>query len=699
VTSAQKLNLLRTKLNNKPNYQMYMIDISLPINDNVLLFLVLLVIILIAPILFRPIKFPGVVGIIIAGVVVGPNGLNIVAMSSAIELLGAVGLLYIMLLAGLDINLLDFKKNKDKSIIFGLITFAIPQFVGTFLFRWLGFSWTASVLIASMFASHTLVGYPVITKLGIVRNRAVLTTVGGTIIADTLALLVLAVVARSVNGALDFNFWFTLSILSTIYFLAVVYLLPVLGRLFFRWVDDGIVQFHFVLAVAFLCSFLARMIGIEPIVGAFLAGLVLNRMIPATSQLMNRVQFVGNSFFIPFFLLYIGMIVDIEVLLKSPASWIIMGTMLATNVGTKFISSKITQRIFKFSQAEGMVIFGLTTTEAAATLAATLVGYRLGIIGDEILNGVVLMILVTCIIGPWIVEHFGKKIAFDNAGEKFESSKLPHVLVPLSNPTTAPHLLSMAILLNHHSVDRISALAIITEESKLDDEMDKVDSMLSMASDYAISTGVKLNTLKRIDLNVANGISRAALEEQADLMVIGWNGKITARERVFGSVLDQLLEQSTQSILVCKLEKSIMSNSRIVTYIMSTSIKEPGFYAVLKSLINLAKGMNAPLLITMEPEISEIIKSTMKSEKTNIEVQYYEFSDNGKQINEFSSLLRKNDLLFAFGARRNTMSWMPFADRLPKRLASNFNEYNFIIAFPGIPYNRHDVFISEFPIN
>lgn len=670
-------------------------EISLPIKDNVLLFLVLLLIILLAPIFSRQIKLPGIVGIIIAGVIVGPNGLNILEMSSAIELLGGIGLLYIMFLAGMDINLLDFKKNKEKSIVFGLITFIIPQVVGTFLFRTMDFSWTASILIASMFASHTLVGYPIITKLGIVRNRAVLTTVGGTILADTLALLVLAVVARSVTGALDFNFWVSLIILSTVYFLAVIYLLPILGRLFFRFVDDGIVQFHFVLAVAFLCSFLARAIGIEPIVGSFLAGLVLNRMVPASSQLMNRVQFVGNSLFIPFFLLYIGMIVDVEVLLKTTASWIIMATMLATNVGTKFISSTITQKIFKFTKAEGMVIFGLTTTEAAATLAATLVGYRLGIIGDEILNGVVMMIMVTCIIGPWIVERFGKKIAYENAGEKFQSTKLPHVLVPLSNPATAHHLLSVALILKNHTIDQISALSVLTEHANLDEEMEKVESMLKNASDYAISAGVKLNTLKRIDINIANGIKRAALEEHADLLIIGWNGKITARERIFGSVLDQLLEQSSQSVLVCKLEKSIMSNSRIISYIPSTAIKEPGFYSLLKSLLNLALGMNAPLVLTIENEISDIIKSTMNSENTNIEIQYYVYSDNVNQLREFSSLLKKNDILFAFGARRKTMSWMPFADKLPKRLASNFNDYNFIIAYPGIPYDKNDLYIEE----
>lgn len=669
-------------------------SISLPISDNVLLFFALLFIILIAPILSRQVKLPGIVGIILAGVIVGPNGLNIIAMTPAIELLGAIGLLYIMFLAGLDINLLDFKRNKNKSLVFGALTFIIPQVFGTFLFRLLGFSWPASVLVASMFASHTLVGYPIITKLGITRNRAVLTTVGGTIFADTLALLVLAVVARSVNGGLDLNFWITLTLLSAVYVFLVVYILPILGRIFFRFVDDDIVQFHFVLGVAFLCSFLARAIGIEPIVGAFLAGLVLNRMVPASSQLMNRVQFVGNSLFIPFFLLYIGMIVDVEILIKSPSSWIIMAIMLTTNMLTKLVSSKITQKIFKFTQAEGWVIFGLSTTEAAATLAATLVGYRLGIIGDEILNGVVLMILVTCIIGPWIVERFGKKIASENAGEKFDSVKLPHLLVPLSNPVTANNLLSVALVLKEQSLNQISVLSVLTDPKKLNDEIGRAEMMFENASNYAISTGVKLNTLKRIDVNIANGIARAALEEHADLLIIGWNGKISTQERIFGGVLDQLLEQSTQSVLVCKIEKSIMSNSRIVVFIPSSSIKEPGFYTVLKTLISLAKGLNCPLHLSMDVETIEIIKSILKDKKHDVETNFHTLSEDENQFNQFSSILKKNDMIIVFGARHNTMSWKPFADKIPKKLAHSFNGYNFIIAYPGIPYDKNEMNFS-----
>jgi Kef-type K+ transport system membrane component KefB len=665
--------------------------LSFPIEDNVFLFFALLFIVLVAPILSKQIKLPGIVGVIIAGVIVGPNGLNIIGMSSAIELLGEIGLLYIMLLAGLEINLLDFKRNKNKSLVFGLLTFTIPQVGGTLLFRLLGFSWPASILIASMFASHTLVGYPIITKLGITRNRAVLTTVGGTIFTDTLALLVLAVIARSVGGVLDLNFWVSMVVLIAIYVAAVVFLLPMLGRWFFRYVDDGIVQFHFVLGMAFLGAFLAGAIGIEPIVGAFLTGLVINRMVPASSQLMNRVQFVGNSLFIPFFLLYIGMIVDVEVLVKNPASWAVMAIMLIVMMLTKLISSNLTQRIFNFSKAEGWVIFGLSTTQAAATLAATLVGYELGIIGEEILNGVVLMILASCIIGPWVVEHFGRKIAFEESNENFETVSIPHVMVPLSNPANVEHLLSLALVLKDHNGTKISALSVITEpEKKINGKVKSIEKLLENAKNYTISTGVELNAVKKTDVNIAHGIARAALDERADLLAIGWNGKMSAQDRIFGTVLDQLLDITSQSILVCKIEKSLMSNARVVFYLPPSSLKEPGIFEVLKTAIGLAKGMSAPLHLLVEIEQFPILKSTFSNRKDDAEIFFHTFSGIHAEEERLDTILRKNDLLVAVGARRKTMSWLPFSDKLPQTIANKYSDWNFIIAYPGIPYEKHE---------
>ncbi len=675
--------------------------INFPIEDNVLLFFTLLFIILIAPMVTKKLKLPGIVGIIIGGALVGPNGLNLISMSPAIQLLGSIGLLYIMFIAGLEINLLDFKRNKEKSIVFGLITFAIPQIVGTLLFLMLGFSWLTSLLVASMFASHTLVGYPIITKLGIVRNRAVLTTVGGTILADTLALLVLAIIARSAVGELNTRFWISLTVLSAIYSFIMIYLLPKLGRLFFKYSDDGFVQFQFVIAVAFLASFLAKVIGIEPIVGAFFAGLVLNRMIPSSSQLMNRVQFIGQSLFIPFFLLYIGMIVDISVLLNSVKSWLVMFAMLSTNVATKAVSAFITRKIFKFTKAEGMIIFGLTTTEAAATLAAALVGYRLKIIGDDILNGVILMILITCILGPMIVEKFGKKIAFENAGSSFNKISLPHMIVSLSNPNTLSNLLSIAIILKGKYVEKISALTIITDKSKLDENIDNADKLLEAAVEYTNSAGITINSLKRIDTNAANGIFRTSLEEQADLLLLGWNGKHTTKEYIFGSVLDQILEHCHQTVLVSKLNCSLLSNTRIMFYVPAFFSNEPAIFNTIKIVMFLAKGMNAPLHVYSDEFLIDLIKDKIKQSKTEIEIRYNILTDIEEDFELFAKNSSENDLIITCSARKNNLSWKQNVDQLPKRIATVLDKNNFIIIYPGFSYNSSDEIeiLNNYPQN
>jgi Kef-type K+ transport system membrane component KefB len=660
--------------------------ITFPISDNVLLFLVLILIIFVAPIISRWIKLPGVVGIILTGVALGPNGLNIISMSAAIELLGSIGLLYIMFIAGLEINIADFKRNKNKSIVFGMLTFLIPQIAGMFIFRALGFSWPASILIASMFASHTLVGYPVITKLGITKNLAVLTTVGGTIITDTLALLILAVVARSVTGELDLNFWISLTLYVSIYFAVVIYFLPIIGRWFFKHNDDGTAQFYFVLIVAFACAFIAKLIGIEPIIGAFLAGLVLNRMIPSKSVLMNRVQFVGNSLFIPFFLLYIGMIVDVELLIKTPSAWLVMIAMLLTNMGTKFISSKLTQRIFKFSSAEGWVIFGLSTTEAAATLAATLVGYRLKIIGDDVLNGVILMILITCIIGPMVVEFFGKQIVQKKSNSKLQNIGFKHILVPVFNPKTIHKLLSMALVLKEFGLNTISALYVMTDKKNIEEENTKANIAFDTAQKAIADTEYKLNTIKRLDLNVANGITRAAIEEHADAIVIGWNEKITPQEKIFGTTLDQLLEHSNLPIFVCRAEYLKKSISRLLLYLNSDSLQEPGFLVVFNSIMSIAKDIEVPVCIVAEQKIissPECLHMTKNNEQV---ITTLAFDEENTYFEQLSEIIDDKDLFVAIGARRRNAGWLQPNEKLPHKIANKYPKLNFIFAYPAIQY-------------
>lgn len=354
------------------------IDLSLPLKNPVLLFSLLLFIILFAPILLNKLRIPHLIGLIIAGAIIGPNGFNLIARDMSIILFGTVGLQYIMFLAGLEIDLAEFKKNSGKSLVFGLLTFSIPMLLGTLAGIYiLHFSIPTSVLLASMFASHTLIVYPLISKLGIAKNRAVTVAVGGTMITDTLALLVLAVIAGMQTGEINQAFWIRLGVSLVLFVVVVVVLFPLIGRWFFKRYDDQISHYIFVLAMVFLGCTLAELAGIEAIIGAFLTGLTLNRLIPHTSPLMNRIEFVGNALFIPFFLIGVGMLIDYKAFIKDGQALYVAGIMTFVAIIGKYIPAWLTQKIFGYTRDERRLIFGLSNAQAAATLAAVLVGFNI----------------------------------------------------------------------------------------------------------------------------------------------------------------------------------------------------------------------------------------------------------------------------------------------------------------------------------
>ncbi|MCE1155400.1 MAG: cation:proton antiporter, partial [Bacteroidales bacterium] len=382
-------------------------DFTLPLQHPVLKFLVILVIILFAPIIFNKLKIPHILGLIIAGAIIGPFGINLLQRDGSIILSGTAGLLYIMFLAGLEIDMGDLKKNSTKSLIYGLLTFIIPMLSGILAGVYLlNFSLPTSILIGSMFASHTLITYPIVTKLDIVKNRAVVVTVGGTIITVTLGLLVLAVIIGMQSGEVDSWFWTRLSGSIVLFSAIVLLLFPFIGRWFFKKYSDSVSQYIFVLVMVFLGAVLAQAAGVESIIGAFLAGLSLNRLIPVTSPLMNRISFVGNAIFIPFFLISVGMLIDYRAFFNDTHTLYVAAILSAAATFSKYLPALITQKMYGYTKDEGNLIFGLSNAQAAATLAAVLVGYNvitgyaadgspIRLLDDSVLNGTIVMILVT----------------------------------------------------------------------------------------------------------------------------------------------------------------------------------------------------------------------------------------------------------------------------------------------------------------
>ncbi len=423
---------------------------ALPIDDPVLIFAVVMVILLVAPLLAAKARLPGIIGLIVAGILVGPHAFGILERDKTIELLGTVGLLYIMFLAGLEIDLFQVKRHRSHSIVFGVLTFLIPLLLGFLGAHFLiGFGIAESILLASMFSSHTLLTFPIVSGFGLAKNRAVIAAVGGTIITDTLAMVVLAVIAGSTRGTTDAVFFIRLGGFLVVYVLVVILFLPRIGRWFFKhFAGDGVIEFVFVIAVLFICAYLAHLAGLEPIIGAFLAGLTLNILIPEKSALMNRIQFVGNSLFIPFFLISVGMLVDIGKLVSGTGAWIVSTFMAVTVFVAKWFAAEGTRFLLKFTRNEGYLIFGMSVNQAAATLAAVLVGYRLQLFDESVLTGSIIMIVLTCLFGPLITERFGRKVALQEEKTPLHMTELPErIMIAVSNRETLGGLVEFASFL------------------------------------------------------------------------------------------------------------------------------------------------------------------------------------------------------------------------------------------------------------
>jgi Kef-type K+ transport system membrane component KefB/mannitol/fructose-specific phosphotransferase system IIA component (Ntr-type)/nucleotide-binding universal stress UspA family protein len=659
---------------------------SFPITSPVLIVAVAMGIFLVAPMLMQRIRVPGLIGIIVSGAIVGPNGLNLLARDQTIVLLGTVGLLYLMFMAGIEIDLHGLRRYRNQSLTFGTISYLLPQTVGIGLGLLLGYSLPASILLASMFGSHTLVAYPIAMRLGIAKNRAVTTAVGGTIITDASALMVLAIVAASTQGALDAGFWLRLTVLLSLYLLLIWVALPRLARWFFRHErSGGTPEYVFILTALFGGAYLAEVVGVQPIVGAFLVGLALNRLIPEQSILTNRVHFVGNAFFIPFFLLSVGMLVDVRVLSGNIHAWKVMLGMTATVTVTKWAAARLTAKIFGYTGPEGSVIFGLSVPQAAATLAATLIGYEIGLFDDAVLNGAIMMILFTCLIGPWTVEKLGRQLALDEEQAPFDPRQAPQrILVPMSNPATAKDLMDLALMIRlPNSTEPIYPLTVVPADPDRSAEyVATAEKMLSHAVTYAAGADVPVTPVTRMDHNFASGIARGLAETRSSTLVIGWDGNRRSRRLMFGSVLDQLLEQTRQLVLVAKLGHPLNTTGRLVVLIPRGADHVPGFLEAVQALKLLGNRLGATIVGYTVDSPPDLYRAHFTSVKPDVDVRFQRISAWRDVIERLPAELRPDDLVIVLSSRRGSIPWTPVFERLPARLADLVPE-SFIMMYPS----------------
>jgi len=660
--------------------------LDLPITNPVLIVALAMALFLVAPLLFERLRVPGIIGLIVAGAVVGPHGAGLLDRDPTIVLLGTVGLLYLVFLAGLELDLHRFSEYRRRSIIFGLISFALPMAFATAVMPMLGFGWPAALLLGSIIGSHTLLAYPIVSRLGLVKNTAVTTVIGGTLVTDTLALAVLAVIAGSLDGEITAGFFLRLFGVLGVYVAVVVVGVPRLGRWFFRNTPgQAPAEFIFLMVVLFASAALAEVAGAQPIIGAFLAGLTLNRLIPNQGPLMNRVRFVGNALFIPFFLISVGMLVNARVLASSAWVWILALTLIVLVHAGKFGGALIAQRFFGYSKGEGMVMFGLSVPQAAATLAVTFVGLEIGLFDESVVNAVIVMILVTGLVGPSLVERFGRQIALEEEQKPYDAREAPlRILIPIANPATAEALMDIAFMLRGPRSDEpIYPLMVVPEGVESSEaKVAEAEKMLGHAVIYAAGADVPVVPLTRVDRNIPTGISRGIAETRSSVIVIGWDARRSTQARIFGSVLDQLLEQSRQLVVVAKLGHPLNTTKRIVLILPPGGSRHPGFFGAMQAVKLIANALGADVLALVVADDTAGQQKLFGGVKPQVPAEWQFVDRWGRLAPLLREELREDDLVIAIAARRGALSWHRELERLPEFLA-NFGPESFLMVYPS----------------
>ncbi|MEN9448191.1 MAG: hypothetical protein RJA25_1481 [Bacteroidota bacterium] len=675
-------------------------EFELPLKNPVLIFSLILFIILLSPILLRKLNIPGIIGLIIAGVIIGPHGLNILANDSAIKLFSTIGLLYIMFIAGLELDMNEFKANKNKSLVFGFFTFIIPIAIGfPVCYYLLQYSFDTSFLTASMFATHTLVAYPIISKFGISKNQAVAVTVGGTILTDTAVLIILAVIMGKSQGNLTQEFWIRLGVSLAIFTAIMFLIIPRIAKWFFRKLEsEKHSHYIFVLSVVFFAAFLAEVAGVEPIIGAFVAGLALNKLIPHSSALMNRIEFIGNSLFIPFFLISVGMIVNISVILKGPMALIVAGTLTLIAIVGKWLAAFITQLVFKYSKAQRNLIFGLSSAHAAATLAIILVGYEAGILDENILNGTVILILITCIIASFAAENAAKEIVIeseDNAAELLkEKIQSEHILIPIENALNVEKTLEFVTLIkNKKSANPVSVLTVVSNDEEAEVNILKNRNKLEEFVKQAAASETKVNIITTIDHNAASGISRISREIMADIIILEWPRQTGFIDKLIGEKIDSILNNTDKSLFISYFKKPIVLNKRILVAVPPFAEYENGFGLWLTKIAILAQELSISVQIYSNASTMKSIERFSKQAKLTAPISYHTFID-WDDFLVLSRNINEDDLLVLVSARKGATSYMGALDKIPAKLDKYFASNNRLIIYPQ-QYNS-DAMIEQY---
>lgn len=664
-----------------------------PITDPTLIFFVVLLIILFAPIIMGKLRIPHIIGMVLAGVLIGQYGLDILERDDSFELLGRVGLYYIMFLAGLEMDMEGVKKNTRRFLIFGVLTCIVPLGL-TYLMATtlLHYSPAASFLLGCIMASNTLIAYPIIGRYGLQRHPSVALSVGSSMISLFMALVMLAALSGSFSeGGANWQFWMLFVLKLTAYIAAMLWLIPRTTRYFLRRYSDAVMQFTFVLAVLFLNAALTGLIGLEGIFGAFFSGLILNRYIPHVSPLMNRLEFTGNAFFIPYFLIGVGMLINVRTLAEGPH--VLWAVLLITFFGTfgKAVAAYLSSLLFRLQQVDGHMMFGLTSAHAAGAIAMIMVGMRLEVapgqylINDSMLNGVVMMILVTCIISTLTTEHAAQKITLakrppSHAHHQDEDDE--RILICVKYPEIAPQLLNLGLLVRNEKLKRdLVALNVVYDDQNANGNRAEGLQLFEQLQRQASASEVGLQTQVRLSSNIANGIKHAFRETACSEVIMGMHVHTKQNARFWGDFIQSLYNGLSRQIMLSRFVQPLSTLRRIRVAVPSRAEFEPGFHRWLERLCRLAGGLDCLIQFHGREESLTLIAEYINTSHPSVRAEYSRMG-HWNELPQLAAHIADDHLFVVVTARKGTISYKNALERLPDELQKYFSGKNLMIIFP-----------------
>ena len=670
-----------------------------PITDPTLIFFVVLLMILLSPIIMGRLRIPHIIGMVLAGVIVGKYGLNILERDASFELFGRVGLYYIMFLAGLEMDMEGLKKNRTRVIVFGLLTFLVPfamtYFMGVSL---LSYTPLAALLLSAIMASNTLIAYPIVGRYGLTRHTSSTLSVGSSMMALFMALIVMASIVNSFQGEGGIGFWVLFVVKFFVYSTGLILVIPRLTRWFLRRYSDAVMQFIFILAVVFLSAALSDAVGLEGIFGAFLSGLILNRFIPRVSPLMNRIEFTGNALFIPYFLIGVGMLINVRLLFQGThILWVVFCLVLFGTLG-KAVAAYLAAGVFRMPRLAGHMMFGLTSAHAAGAIAMVMVGRRLEIspgvylFGDEVLNGIVIMILFTCVISTVVTEWAAQRLRLKEKKEPelVKTVNDEKILIPVKYPEYADNLVSMATMMRNPKLKReLVALNVVYDDVNMRHNQAEGQRLLEHLQHLASASDVPMTTQVRIAANIANGIKHAFKEFQASEILMGLHFHHNISKGFWGEFTRSLYNGLSRQIIITRIMQPLNTVRRIQVIVPSRAEFEPGFYRWLERLARMTENLECRIIFHGRKDTLQLINEYIHNNFASVRAEYVPMK-HWNELPDLATKVSKDHLFVIVTARKGTISYKSAMERLPDEVNRYFKGKTLMIIFPDQYGNEMD---------